>query len=413
MERAELSERLHARVPHRRSHRPVVVCERDPARFQAAFAKAVAGAGLVFLADPAWGAAERAQFRELLSRAPERPAPARGWLCIPTGGSSGSLKLARHDGETLAAAVHGFARHFDCPRISACGILPLHHVSGLMGWLRTTLTGGRFVSAHWSDVERGDVPAWTEADGFLSVVPTQLQRLLAQARTRAWLRRFRAVFVGGGPAWPRLLDDAARARAPLSLSYGMTETAAMVTALQPEEFAAGARSSGRPLPHVQVSIRADGNVVIAGSSLFRGYFPGWVARRSPLVTQDLGHLDSSGALHVAGRRDSLIISGGEKVDPLQVEAALRATGQFEDVAVMGVPDPEWGAAVVACYPAGGDVPDWTKVRRRLERDLAAYRRPKRYVAVPTWPRNAQGKLNRATLLRLVQADFGAALRSSD
>jgi O-succinylbenzoic acid--CoA ligase len=81
---------------------------------------------------------------------------------------------------------------------------------------------------------------------------------------------------------------------------------------------------------------------------------------------------------------------------------LRATGEFADIAVLGVPDSEWGAAVVACYPMGEVSPDWGKVRRRLRRELAAYRRPKRYVGVANWPRNAQGKLNRAILLRLAQ-----------
>ncbi|MBM3872566.1 MAG: AMP-binding protein [Verrucomicrobia bacterium] len=403
MERVALSDCLQARVPRRRSDRPVVVCERDPAAFRTAFAAAVAGRGLVFLANPAWGAAERGDLRRLLARVPARPAPARGWLCIPTGGSSGVIRFARHDAETLAAAVAGFARHFDCGRISTCGILPLHHVSGLMGWLRAALTGGEFRSESWARVERGEVPAWTAPEAFVSVVPTQLQRLLARARARAWLRRFRAVFVGGGPTWPGLLDAAARARLPLSLSYGMTETAAMVTALRPEEFAAGDRSSGRPLPHVTVRAEADGTVVIAGPSLFRGYYPAWRARSAPLFTQDVGFLDAAGALHVQGRRDALIISGGEKIDPVAVETALRATGEFEDVAVIGLPDPDWGATVVACYPAAGGRPDLGAVRRRIEPTLASFRRPKRYVPLATWPRNAQGKLNRAELLRLVRA----------
>lgn len=403
MERAELSECLQAHLPRRRSHRPVVVCERDPAAFRIAFAAAVAGQGMVFLADPAWGVTERARLRRLLERVPDRPAPARGWLCIPTGGSSGTLTFARHDGDTLAAAVDGFARHFGCGRISTCGILPLHHVSGLMGWLRAALTRGSFRSESWDEVERGNLPLWRDQEAFVSVVPTQLQRLLARARTRAWLRRFRAVFVGGGPAWPDLLDAAARAKLPLSLSYGMTETAAMVAALRPDEFAAGDRSSGRLLPHVRLRTRADGTVVIAGPSLFRGYYPGWRARRAPLVTQDVGFFDGTGALHIEGRRDALIISGGEKVDPVTVEAALRATGEFEDVAVIGIPDPEWGAAVVACYPQSNGIPRWGEVRRRIDPLLASFQRPKRYVALGSWPRNAQGKINRATLRRLVLA----------
>ena len=67
---------------------------------------------------------------------------------------------------------------------------------------------------------------------MLSLVPTQLQRLLALPAAVAWLRGFRVIFVGGGPVWPELSDAAARAELPVSLSYGLTETAAMVTALR-------------------------------------------------------------------------------------------------------------------------------------------------------------------------------------
>jgi O-succinylbenzoic acid--CoA ligase len=93
----------------------------------------------------------------------------------------------------------------------------------------------------------------------------------------------------------------------------------------------------------------------------------------------------------------VIITGGKKVDPAEVEAALRATGEFDDVAVIGVADAEWGQAVVACYPAGAPEPHWERVRARLAEKLVGFKRPKRFVAVAEWPRNAQGKVNRAVL----------------
>jgi O-succinylbenzoic acid--CoA ligase len=95
----------------------------------------------------------------------------------------------------------------------------------------------------------------------------------------------------------------------------------------------------------------------------------------------------------------VIITGGKKVQPTEVEAALRACGEFADVAVVGVPDAEWGEAVVACYPAGGASPN---VGRAVAK-LAAHQKPKRFVAVADWPRNAQGKLNRAALLAAASA----------
>jgi len=79
---------------------------------------------------------------------------------------------------------------------------------------------------------------------------------------------------------------------------------------------------------------------------------------------------------------------------------LRATGQFADVAVVGVPDAEWGQIIVACYPANQAGPDLAAIDEMLGRDLAVYKRPKRYLAVDPWPRKAQGKIDRAALSAL-------------
>jgi O-succinylbenzoic acid--CoA ligase len=170
----------------------------------------------------------------------------------------------------------------------------------------------------------------------------------------------------------------------------------MVTALHPREFRAGDRSSGRAMPHAQIAITAEGLVHVAGESVFRGYYPEFGAGRS-LATADLGSLDSSGHLHILGRKDDVIITGGKKVDPRDVEAVLMATGEFSDVAVLGAPDPEWGQAVVACYPAAGNSPDADRIASQLS-SLASYKRPRRFIPIRDWPRNAQGKLNRAALV---------------
>jgi O-succinylbenzoic acid--CoA ligase len=194
--------------------------------------------------------------------------------------------------------------------------------------------------------------------------------------------------------WPDLAESAARAGLPISVTYGMTETAAMIAALKPSEFLAGERSCGAALAHGRITIAAGGIVHLAGESLFRGYWPEWRETRE-FATEDLGRLDERQHLHILGRRDAAIISGGKKVQPADVEAALRASGEFRDVAVIGVPDPEWGEAVVACYASGGHAPDLA----RAIVGLAKYQRPKRFVAIPesAWPRNAQGKIDRAAL----------------
>lgn len=396
MDRAELARLLGTSLATGES-RDVVVCEREPERFLSRFGEAVAAGGRVFLADPAWGQQERAQFAALTAE----PAPpvSDGWLCIPTGGSSGRLKLARHDEQTIAAAVLGFSEHFGKGPINAVGLLPLHHVSGLMAWMRCVLTGGTYLPWDGRRLLAGERPLLGPGNWFLSLVPTQLARLLDDAAAVTWLRGFCAVFVGGGPVWPALVDAGAALRLPLAFSYGMTETAAMVAALRPAEFLEGARGCGRPLPHAEVIIDPEGVIEVSGVSLFRGYYPATLSGRG-WRTEDLGRWDDTGSLQVLGRRDGFIISGGEKIDPLEVEGVLRKSGAFTDVAVIGVPDPEWGEAVVACYPAGVS-PDLLHVQATVASDLAPYKQPKRYVPVRDWPRNEQGKLNRATLRAVV------------
>lgn len=402
MERAELARLLQSSLERQPtvdgpSGAPVVICERDPVRFMNAFTTAVAGAGPVFLADPNWGAAERTVLDELVRSALRHPSSVlrQAWLGVPTGGSSGSVRFARHDQDTMAAAVAGFTRHFGVERVHGVGLLPLHHVSGLMGWMRCALTGGEYRPWSWDDLLSGQRPALEPGDWFLSLVPTQLQRLLGSTAAVDWLRRFRVISVGGGPVWPELAEAAAQARLPVSLGYGLTETMAMVAAQLPEEFAAGDRSAGRALPHACMAIDAEGAVTITGDSVFRGYWPEENPSQA-LVTSDAGRIDSSGRLHLLGRRDAVIITGGKKVQPEEVEAALRATGLFTDVVVIGVPDREWGETVVACHPAGTAPLDPAKISGLLSA-LAPFKRPKRYLALPDWPRNAQGKVNRAAL----------------
>src|SRR5207244_188569 len=91
--------------------------------------------GFFFLCDPHWSAGEKAEADRAIAQAASMPASAadRGWLCVRTGGTGGTLKFARHDEHTLGAAVRGFCTHFALDRVNAVGVLPLHHVSGLMG----------------------------------------------------------------------------------------------------------------------------------------------------------------------------------------------------------------------------------------------------------------------------------------
>ncbi|HEY9889116.1 MAG TPA: AMP-binding protein, partial [Candidatus Obscuribacterales bacterium] len=393
--------------------------------------------GRVWLANPHWGQGEWAQVAaqcqpdRIIGTVPaglwrDRPVPTLAppprdgppRLLIPTGGSSGNIRFASHTWATLRASVQGFQQHFACPTVNAYCVLPLYHVSGLMQAWRCLLSGGQMVIQPFRELLTAGAIAPLPAPAFLSLVPTQLQRLLTSDRDFVpWLQSFTAILLGGAPPWPSLLHQARALHLPLAPTYGMTETASQVVTLLPSEFLAGHDSSGRALPHAQVTIRDGmgqplppnqvGRIAIATPSLAQDY------SSPPFYPGDLGSLDEGGYLTVVGRENTLIITGGEKVLPEEVEAAILKTGLVLDVAVLGLPDRQWGervgAVVVAAATAEEGLGD--RLRAALKPQLSPYKIPKHWLVCAELPRNAQGKLNRATLRQWVGQQWSATTGS--
>ncbi|HNX05686.1 MAG TPA: AMP-binding protein, partial [Opitutales bacterium] len=320
----------------------------DPRRFAAAFADALQSRARLWLASPDWGAARMAELERIAGGAsatiPE------GSILIATGGTTGRLRFCVHTPETLCASANAFLEfHGGGPHRTLC-VLPLWHVSGLMQLFRAGLSGGSVAFGNPS--HPAEFPSGFDPSGaFLSLVPTQLKKLIDEGRADT-LRRFAAIVVGGA-ALDEVLADKARALGlPLSPSYGMTETAALVCALKPEEFLAGKKGVGAALPHASVRIvREDGGIacaerpgriVVRAASLCTGFAPEAGAIGGALETNDLGYFDDSGSLRVTGRADRVIVSGGEKLDAGEIECAIAATGLVTEVVVIALPDPKWG-----------------------------------------------------------------------
>lgn len=400
----------------------VLIAEPDPLAFLAALVAALTSDCDVVLANPAWGQSEwTAVFEQIAPTVALGPVPAMGGpqqavsslsnasipqILIPTSGTTGSPRFVLHTWNTLSTAAQGFLNHFQTARASACCVLPLYHVSGLMQVIRAWLSGGRLLIQPFKALLAGEIALQPDTNWFISLVPTQLQRLIESGH-QDWLAQFRAVLVGGAPAWPSLLTAACDL--PLALTYGMSETAAQVATLLPEEFAAGHRSSGRVLPHADIQIVSEsgallpagqmGQIIVQTPALALGSLGG-APFSDRFITDDVGYLDPAGYLQVRGRRSQKIITGGENVFPTEVEAALLATGQVADVCVIGLPDPEWGQAVTAVYVPSREQVTPTMLKQRISGQLSAYKCPKRWVAVEQLPRNAQGKLNRQQVLSL-------------
>lgn len=429
--------------------RHILLVESEPVKFLAAFLAACQQPGHLWLANPQWGQREWQQVAaqchpdliigtvspaaEAYWRDRPRPvtpppatnstslqngqsSPAEATILIPTGGSSGNLRFATHTWTTLSASVLGFQQHFQQSTISAYCVLPLFHVSGLMQALRCLLSGGRLTVQPFRELLQTGAIASCAQGSFLSLVPTQLQRLLKGDRNFIpWLQSFTAILLGGAPAWPSLLRSAREHRLPLAPTYGMTETASQVATLLPQEFLHGNPSSGRPLPHAGITICDDGghplpaqqtgHIHITAASLARGY--GKHPLQPPFQTGDLGYLDEAGYLYVLGRQTTLIITGGEKVLPAEVEAAILSLNQVDDVAVVGVPDADWGEAVVAVVVPSGENWSSDRLHQHLQPLLSSYKLPKHWLSQASLPRNAQGKVDYAELRQWIQPQLAS------
>jgi o-succinylbenzoate---CoA ligase len=311
-------------------------------------------------------------------------------LVVPTSGTGGTPKLVQFDRRAIDAAVAASASALgasDGDRWLCC--LPLAHVGGLLVLLRGVLLGAPVTIHQGFDAA---AVAAERGSAFTSLVPTMLGRLVAAG---ADLSGFRAILVGGAHLPPDLRASAERAGASVVETYGLTETCG------------GVVYDGLPLPGTQMRIDPRAGIELRGPTLMRGYRfdpPATAAAFTEdgwLRSGDAGEIDGEGRLHVVGRFDDLITTGGEKVWPDEVEAALREHPGVREVAAAGRSDPEWGQRVaVWIVPADpSDPPSLDELRTFAARTLPRHAAPRELSLAERLPRTASGKLRRAALPR--------------
>jgi o-succinylbenzoate---CoA ligase len=268
--------------------------------------------------------------------------------------------------------------------------LPLYHVSGLEIVLRSVIYGTGTV-VHDGFAVQGVAEA-LERDGvtLMSVVTTQLTRLLEAGVD---LSGPRAILVGGGPVPLEVLEEAIGREAAVVQTYGLTETASQVTTLAPQEARRKLGSAGRPLLTTHLRIQ-DGEILVQGPVVA----PGCADEDGWLHTGDLGRIDDEGFLYVEDRLGDVIVSGGENVLPAEVEEVLLRHPDVADAAAVGRADAEWQEAVEAVVVLrDGAAAGAAELRQHCAESLAGYKVPKRFEFVSELPRTDSGKLLRQAL----------------
>lgn len=306
-------------------------------------------------------------------------------LLISTSGSTGEPKGVVLSRDAVLASVAASAR-----RLGAAGqwvlSLPPSYVAGVQVIVRSLVAGHQPVVVDGLDLASA-IGAGDDVPRFLSLVPTQLHRLVDDPAQAAAVARCHTVLLGGGPIDPALRRRAEDLGIHVVATYGASETAG------------GCVYDGLPLDGVGVTIAVDGRVRLAGPMLFSHYAGDPELTRRTLVdgwflTSDAGRLDEDGRLQVLGRIDDVVISGGVNIPLSAVAARLREHPLVEQVELVGVPDPEWGQRLVAVVVGAGTeetLRDW--VSEVHPRSWA----PREFVWVNHLPLLANGKVDRVAL----------------
>lgn len=289
--------------------------------------------------------------------------------------------------------------------------MPLAHVGGLSVIVRCLIARRAVVLVPWTGDAEGLLQAIDRCRVTLvSFVPALLRRMLDTRPDPVFAPTVRAILVGGDAASSSLLDDCRRRNVPALTTYGMTETCAQIATQSPSEAPSLEAGVGRPLSHVELRIEA-GEIQVRGASLMSGYVPadrsanpftadGWFS------TGDLGELDARGRLHVRGRRSALLITGGENVDPAEVERALLAAPGVREACVFGVPDERWGQIIAAAVvPRDAASFDRDRVEDALRDSLAKFKRPRALAVLDALVLNATGKVDRKATARAAQPNL--------
>jgi O-succinylbenzoic acid--CoA ligase len=341
-------------------------------------------------------------------RGPATDVPSEVAVVVRTSGSTGRPRDVMLTAQALRASAAATAERLGGPGTWLLA-LPVHHVAGLQVVARALLAGGAphvlpegpFRAATFTTAARrataGAGPHHT------SLVPTQLVRVLDDAAATAAAARFDAILVGGAACPPSLLARAHAAGLHVVTTYGMTETCG------------GCVYDGRPLPGVRVAVDAEQRISLAGPVLAAGYLhrPDLDAATfstAPdgrwLRTADRGRLDD-GTLHVLGRLDDVLVTGGVKVDPHAVEDVLAGLPGVREACVVGVPDQHWGQSVVAVVVMqDGAAPPLTELRAAVAAALGPASAPRQVVVVDALPLRGPGKPDRRAAARIAVGRTG-------
>ena len=289
--------------------------------------------------------------------------------------------------------------------------LPFYHIGGFSIIMRSVLFGLTLIIPDNLDVKNLAQSLKSFDPSHASFVSTQLKRLIElDVKPNNSLRN---VLVGGGFIDQNLVENAIKSGWKVSLSFGATETSSFVSILSQEHFRFKGGSSGKVLYPNNILILDDnknilppgivGEIAIKSNSVAKGYINNIEETKKKFLnglyyTGDFGFLDKDEYLYVQARRNDLIISGGENVNPLEIENELIKHPLILEASVFGLMDSEWGQIIAAVIVSENNtIIPLENIKLFLNNKLSSFKHPKRIFFVPELPKTELGKVRKEKL----------------
>lgn len=377
---------------------------------------------LVYVGNEDDAVANSYSYTELLSDQSVNPPPfltreaQKPKVVIHTSGTTGAPKGASRN--SSAAGVGALANLLSVVPYSRDDIIvlpaPLFHSFGLATFTFGTALGATFVLPEQFDPE-GTLRAIEEHGATAcSLVPVMIKRILNlddEVKSRYDLSSLRVVMASGSAMSTEMRKAAMELFGDVLYDlYGSTEVG-WVAIARSEDMLEHPGTVGKPVPGIQVAIFNEegdrlgpgevGEIFIKSDVMFEGYTSGdsKEVRDGYMTIGDLGRVDEEGFLFIEGRADDMVVVGGENIYPVEIEEALDDMDGVEDVAVMGVPDDEYGE-VLGAFVVGKVKPE--DVKKYCKDQLASYKVPKRVEILDELPRTSTGKVLKRELIEQVE-----------
>jgi len=286
--------------------------------------------------------------------------------------------------------------------------LPFYHIGGFSMIIRSLILG-HAVALPKSISGKELIKSFIEyKPTYFSIVPTMLKKILDE-KVSSW-EGLKNIFIGGGPLNTEDVTEAMKIGFPLVGVYGSTETAAMVTAVTEKNIFERNGCAGKPLPGNRIKIIDNigiilpnmkvGEIVIHSKCIAKSYFNYDDENGSKLSNQnfysnDLGYLDEEGYLYLKGRKDDMIISGGENINLNEIENYVKTLSDVLDCSAIKVNDEKWGEGYILLIKVNGENKELEESTRiQLEKNIANFKQPRAIHFIDKLYRNNLGKIEK-------------------